>query len=256
MFEDNISEAIILVGGKGTRLKSILKDRPKPMAIVAGKPFVEWIVLLLQRQGIQRIVMCTGHLSEVVEAYFADKHNFGVEIAFSKDPFPLGTGGAIRHSLKKTVSEHLLVLNGDSYRDFDCSKLFTMHREKNAKASLCLTRVEDCRRFGSVRIDENNMIVEFVEKNQKSARGLVNSGIYLFERKIIERFPKDKKCSLENELFPKLIGKGLYGFVFSGDFIDIGTPESFVNSEDFLKKELSAQYKRINDNSPLKGKQT
>ena len=248
MFEDNISEAIILVGGKGKRLKSILKDRPKPMAIVAGKPFVEWIILLLQRQGIRRIVMCTGHLSEVVEAYFKDSHNFGVEIAISKDPFPLGTGGAIRHSLEKTVSEHLLVLNGDSYRYFNCSKLLTMHREKNAKASICLTQVDDCSRFGSVKIDENNMILEFVEKNQKSARGLVNSGIYLFEREIIERFPKDKKFSLEHELFPQLIGKGLYGFLFSGDFIDIGTPESFVNSEDFLKKELYAQYKSSKDN--------
>jgi D-glycero-alpha-D-manno-heptose 1-phosphate guanylyltransferase len=247
MFEDNISEAIILVGGKGTRLKSILTDRPKPMAIVAGKPFVEWIVLLLQRQGIQRIVMCTGHLSEVVEAYFADRHNFGVEITFSKDPFPLGTGGAIRHSLKQTVSEHLLVLNGDSYRYFDCSKLLTLHRKKNARASMCLTQVEDCSRFGSVRIDENNMILEFVEKDQTSARGLVNSGIYLFEREIIERFPKDKKFSLEHELFPQLIGKGLYGFLFSGDFIDIGTPESFVISEDFLKNELSAQTKGSND---------
>jgi len=248
MCEDHISEAIILVGGKGTRLKSILKDRPKPMAIVAGKPFVEWIVLLLQSQGIQRIIMCTGHLSEVVEEYFKDKHNFGVEIVFSKDPIPLGTGGAIRHSLKKTVSKHLLVLNGDSYRYFDCSKLFAMHREKKAKASLCLAKVEDCSRFGSVRIDENNMIVEFMEKNQDSVGGLVNSGIYLFERDIIECFPKDKKISLEHDLFPKLIGKGLYGFLFSGDFIDIGTPESFVNSEDFLKKELYAQYKSSKDN--------
>lgn len=241
MFKDNISEAIILVGGKGTRLKSILKDRPKPMAIIAGKPFVEWIVLLLQRQGIQRIVMSTGHLSEVVEEHFSDKHNFGVEIIFSRDPFPLGTGGAIRHSLNKTVSEHLLVLNGDSYRHFDCSKLLTMHMEKNAKASICLTQVEDSSRFGSVRIDENNRIVEFVEKNEKSDNGLVNSGIYLFEREIIEHFPINKNFSLEHELFPGLIGKGLYGFIFPGDFIDIGTPESFAVSEDFLNKALLAQ---------------
>ena len=235
---ENYPEAIILAGGKGTRLKSVLDDRPKPMAIIGGKPFIEWILLMLKRQGIQRTVICTGHLGEIVESYFGDSRNINMEITFARDPFPLGTGGAVRNALGKTRSKHILVLNGDSYLRVNISSFLKTHLALNARASISLVQVEDSSRYGSVKVNKDGKLLAFLEKSQKKQSGLINAGIYLLEREIVEEIPEEKMVSLEKEIFPALIGKGLYGVLSNESFIDIGTPESFNKAEKILKREF------------------
>ena len=235
---ENDIEAIILAGGKGTRLKRVLDDCPKPMAIIGGKPFIEWILLMLRRQGIQRVVMCTGHLSETVESYFGDGRSIGMEVAFAGDPFPLGTGGAVRNALGKTRSNHILVLNGDSYLRVNISNFLKTHLACNARASISLVQVEDSRRYGSVKVNKDRKVLAFLEKSPRKQPGLINAGIYLLERNVVKEIPEGKMISLEREIFPDLIGKGLYGVLCSGSFIDIGTPESFHAAVNILKDEF------------------
>ena len=234
----NTTEAIILAGGKGTRLKGILDDRQKTMAIVCGKPFIEWILLSLKKQGVKRAVICTGHLSETVESYFRDKNDIGLEIKFSRENVPLGTAGALRKALDKTNSKQILVLNGDSYFKLDLSGFLKTHIECNAKASIILMPIKDASRYGSVKIGEGGEVLAFMEKTTEEQTGLVNAGAYIFEREIIEKIPEEKKVSLETEIFPDLIGKSLYSRLYEGLFIDIGTPESFDKAEEILSEEF------------------
>lgn len=235
---ENLVDAIILAGGKGTRLRSILDDRPKPMALIAGRPFVGWLLLMLRRQGIQRVVMCTGHLSEAMESYFGNGQNIGMELVYAHDPFPLGTGGAVRNALDKTDSKRLLILNGDSYFRLDLPSFLKTHLALNARASISLVQIEDSSRYGSVKINKNGMVLGFLEKSSRRHKGLINAGIYLLEREVVEEIPEGKMISLEREIFPNLIGKGLYGMLYNEPFIDIGTPESFNKAEKILKSEF------------------
>jgi len=239
-------EAIILAGGKGTRLRSVLADRPKPMAILGGKPFLEWILLMLRRQGVQRAVICTGHLSEIVESYFGDGKDIGMQITFARDPFPLGTGGAVRNALGRTKTKHILVLNGDSYLRIDLSGFLKAHFAVNARTSLSLVQVEDSSRYGSVKINKDGKVMAFLEKLQKKEAGLINAGIYLIERNIVKEIPEGRTISLEREVFPNLIGKGLYGVPCKSPFIDIGIPESFNNAEKILKSEFEYLAQQVN----------
>ena len=236
---ENHVEAIILAGGKGTRLKNVLDDQPKSMAIIEGKPFIEWILLMLRRQGIQRAVICTGHLSEAVESYFGDGRRINMIITFARDPFPLGTGGAVRNALGKTNSKCLLILNGDSYFRLSLPTFLENHLKLNARASISLVQVKDSSRYGSVKINKDRKILAFLEKSPRIQSGLINAGIYLLERNVVKEIPEVKRISLEREIFPDLVGKGLYGVRCEGPFIDIGTPESFNKAEKILKREFA-----------------
>lgn len=221
-------DAIILVGGKGTRLQSILSDRPKPMAEVAGRPFVEWLLLALAAQGVRRVILCTSYMSEVVEAYFRDGKQWDIEIIYSSDPIPLGTAGAVRHALDLVRSDPLLVMNGDSYCRLDISRLEEVHSTRSARATLWLVWMNDCRRYGLVEIGNNGAVQAFREKLPEGRSGLINAGVYLLEREIVESIPKGRTFSMETDLFPMLIGNGLYAMVGEGPFIDIGTPEAYT----------------------------
>jgi D-glycero-alpha-D-manno-heptose 1-phosphate guanylyltransferase len=230
---------MILVGGKGTRLRSVVSDRPKPMAEVAGRPFVEWLLPFLHEQGIRRVVLCTGHLSEQVEAHFGDGRRWGMELICSRDPFPLGTGGAVRHALDRIEGDRFLVLNGDSYCRCDIRTLTQVHLRSAAQATLWLVAMEDCRRFGSVLLSEDGAVTSFAEKSLESGPGLVNAGVYLIERDAAETIPPGRAVSLEREFFPGLIGRGLYAVAGRESFIDIGTPESYAGASRFIAEEAN-----------------
>lgn len=232
------TEAMILVGGKGTRLRSAISDRPKPMAQVAGRPFVEWLLEMLREQGVQRVVLCTGHLADHVEAHFGDGARWDLELRYSRDPFPLGTGGAIRHALDQIEGDRFFVLNGDSYCRCDIQKLTDIHVHKLAKATLWLVKTDDCRRFGSVRVDDSGAVQSFAEKSSVSGCGLINAGVYLIERDAAEAIASDRSVSLETEFFPDLIGRGLFAVAGQDAFIDIGTPESYAGAGRFMTEEV------------------
>lgn len=231
-------DAVILVGGKGTRLQGVVADRPKPMADVAGRPFVEWLVLALRARGFRRVVLCTGYRSEAVANHLGDGHRLDMEIVYSHEPTPLGTGGALRRALDKIQTESFLALDGDSYCRFNLTRLQEVHRARQALATLWLTSVDDCGRYGTVEVDDTGAVRAFREKIAASQAGLINAGVCLLERSSVESIPPGRAVSIETDFLPGLIGRGLYAVVGDGVFLDIGTPEAYAMASRILQEEL------------------
>lgn len=234
-----INEAVILVGGQGTRLKSVVNDRPKSMAEVCGRPFVEWLVLALRQQGVTRLIFCAGHLGQVIEAHFGDGKRFGTEIICARELMPLGTAGALRYALDLIRSDRLVVLNGDSYCRVDLRQLLQIHQDRGALATLWLVPAEDSGRYGSVDIDSQGRVCGFREKTAAARPGLINAGVYLLERSVVGKIPRGRAVSLETEVFPGLVGSGLYAVVGKGPFVDIGTPQSYETASRMLQDEFA-----------------
>lgn len=230
-------EAMILAGGFGSRLRGILDDLPKPMARVAGKPFLEWLLRQARSQGVQSAVLCTGYLGQIVEAYFGDGSRWGVRLAYSRETSPLGTAGALRLGVDRTSAKNLVVLNGDSYCRYDLELFLHYHESREASATLWLVPVADRLRYGTVAINPDGSVSSFIEKSGRAGRGYVNSGVYLMERAILESVQPSAKVSLEKDVLPSLVGHGLYAVKGDGPFIDIGTPEAFARASSFMERE-------------------
>lgn len=226
---------MILAGGLGTRLREVVCDKPKVLAAVNDRPFLQYLLDQLSQNGIGRVVLGTGYLGEQIESAFGNSYR-GTRLVYSREPEPMGTGGALRHALPLLDSEELLVLNGDSFCDFDYRGFRALHREKGAPMSLCLAQVPDVARYGAVKVDAEGRILEFVEKGALSGAGLINAGIYLLRRAVIESVPAGRAVSLEKEVIPELIGAGLSGFRTRGRFIDIGVPEDYRAAQEFFAK--------------------
>ena len=219
---------LLLAGGLGTRLRKIVSNRPKPMIFVANRPFLEYLILQLKRYSLTDIVLCTGHLGEQIREYFGDGGRWGVQITYSYEKRPLGTGGAIKLAERLIKEENFLVMNGDSFLDIDLNRLIEYHLTREALVTMALVEVEGPERYGAVEANENGEIKSFVEKGQgESTRpGLINGGIYVLNREIFKYIPEGT-VSLEKEVFPKLTGKRFYGMLVKGFFIDIGVPEDY-----------------------------
>ncbi len=233
------TEAIILAGGKGTRLQESVKDRPKPLAEVAGRPFIEWLLLMLHMQGIRRVIVCTGHMGEMMEPHLGGGIRFDLELLYVRDPIPLGTGGAVRNAFPLLQSSSVLVLNGDSYFRFDAGSLSDFHSTHHSEATILLTKVEDSSRFGTVDVESTGEVKAFREKTNDRRSAWINAGVYLLNRGVIENIPGNLAVSLEREVFPGLIGKGLYGKPENGLFWDIGTVDSYKSSTNILSREFA-----------------
>lgn len=219
--------AIILAGGKGTRLKEIIKDVPKPMAPIANRPFLEYLILHLGQWNIKNIVLSVGYKKEIIKSYFNNGEKLGVEILYTEEEKPLGTGGAIKKAASLVDEENFIVMNGDSFFDINFDQLITFHKSRLSTVSLGLVYVSDTSRYGKVEINDKNEVIRFTEKAVCS-NGLINGGVYVFNRKIIDKIP-DGKVSLEKEILPKLINQGLYGIETKGFFIDIGVPKDYLD---------------------------
>ena len=230
--------ALILVGGLGTRLNSVISDRPKPMALVAGRPFLEWLVLMLRSQGVTKITFCTGHKAEMIQNYFGDGSRHSMCLRYSHETKPLGTGGAVRLALETEHAQRFLVLNGDSFLRSDISKLARHHLRKGTSSTMLLVHMQDRGRYGAVEVDYSGAVQSFVEKKPYPEAGLVNAGVYCFDRRVFGPLPLHRSCSLEAEILPGLIGNGLYALESSGPFLDIGTPDSFATAQTFIPKHM------------------
>ncbi len=229
-------DALLLVGGLGTRLRETVPGRPKPLAEVAGRPFVEWLLLDLRRQDVRRVTFCTGHLGEQFADRFGDGADWEMEFAYSHETSPLGTAGAIRLALGVVEASRFLVLNGDSYCPWDLRRLQDAHAARRARTTLWLARAARRDRFGSVVLEEDGRVRSFQEKAPEGAPGLVNAGIYLLERELIEQgVEPGRASSLERDVLPGLVGTGLYGVVGDEPLVDMGTAEGKEDAERVLR---------------------
>lgn len=223
--------AVLLVGGIGTRLQSVLPATPKPLAPVGDAPFLQLLVRQMQSQGIRQFVMCTGHLADQVEKEFGDGHKWGVAIAYSKESRPLGTAGAVKFAEGYfTKASDFLVMNGDSFLELNFHELIRFHRGHKGLISMAVRRVPDAARYGTVQLDTHNRVVGFREKMGASVPGIVNGGVYMFNRAVLQYIP-DGPASLEKDVFPRLLKHGVYALEQQGMFIDIGTPEDYARAQ-------------------------
>ena len=228
--------ALILAGGMGTRLRSVVSDRPKPMALVNGAPFIEILIDSLAEKGIRDFVLLVGHMADVIEDYFEAHNDKNLRIRFSREEAPLGTGGAVKNA-EDFASDPSLLINGDTFFDGAIHELLRLHSEKAADVTLSLLPVRDASRYGSVTVNEEGLITGFREKHEGIAgRGLINAGFSLISRDFIRRLPANRAFSMEREIFPKLADSGrMFGLISERSFFDIGTPESYDNFKTFIK---------------------
>ncbi len=229
-------QAILLVGGKGTRLRPLTNTTPKPMLPVAGVPFTAHQIARARDAGVTRIVLGTSYRPEVFAEYFGDGSDFGVELVYRTEEEPLGTGGGIRYAAEALTcgpDEPVLVFNGDVLSGVDLRHLVAEHETTGAAVTLYLTRVADPRAFGLVPTDAEGRVTEFREKPttvQEIVTDQINAGCYVFRRDVIDRIPVGQVVSVERDTFPGLLAQGhrLTGVVDDGYWLDLGTPLSFV----------------------------
>ena len=225
--------ALVLCGGQGTRIRSVLADRPKSMALISGTPFLQVLIKQLKTQGIDNVILGTGYMAEAIESYFGSGENFAMHIDYSRETKPLGTGGAIKLA-ESFVNDPVLVLNGDSYADWTLLPLVELLTSKNAAMVVVLQMVSDVSRFGNVVIDQNGRIVRFVEKGTSSGAGLINAGVYLLRKKIVSDLPAGIAISFEREVLPSILHLEVYGLVVHGLFIDIGVPDDLRRAQTLM----------------------
>ncbi|MFG2723122.1 sugar phosphate nucleotidyltransferase [Streptomyces sp. NPDC048416] len=231
-----MTEAILLVGGKGTRLRPLTMNTPKPMVPAAGVPFLTHQLARAKAAGVDHIVLATSYLAEVFEPYFGDGSSLGLSIEYVTEGEPLGTGGAIRNVASRLDSgpdDPVLIFNGDILTGLDIRALVDTHRSSGADVSLHLTRVDDPRAFGLVPTDGTGRVTAFLEKPQtpqEIVTDQINAGAYVFRRSVIDEIPAGRPVSVERETFPGLLARGahLQGMVDSTYWLDLGTPQAFV----------------------------
>lgn len=218
-------DAFILCGGLGTRLRPVLGDRPKALAPVAGRPFLERLLERLAAEGLERFVLCTGWGSDAIDAALPGLARYG-EVLTSREERPLGTGGALRNARGLIRSDPVFVLNGDSFSNVGLARMLQEHRAHGATVTIAVVRAQG-HEGGIVRLGEDGRIVSFAEKADPGQQSFCSAGLYLLSRALLFEASLSEEFSLEHDLFPRRVGRGAYGFVHDGSFLDIGTPERY-----------------------------
>ncbi|TQJ04798.1 nucleotidyltransferase family protein [Amycolatopsis cihanbeyliensis] len=234
-------DAVVLVGGKGTRLRPLTLSAPKPMLPTAGVPFLSHLLSRIRAAGITHVVLGTSYRAEVFEEYFGDGAALGLEIEYVVEREPLDTGGAIRNVLGHLRAEHAVIFNGDILSGADLPALVATHRDAGADVTLHLQRVADPGRFGSVPTDADGRVTAFLEKTPNPPTDQINAGCYVFRRSVVESIPAGRRVSVERETFPMLLESGahVHGFVDSSYWLDVGTPDTFVRGSADLVRGLA-----------------
>ncbi len=228
---ESFPDIIILAGGFGTRLQTVVKDVPKPMAPVDGKPFLEWLINYLSKISPNKIILSTGYKHEIIEAHFGKSYK-NIPIVYSIETYPLGTGGAIKKALNLIETENCLVLNGDTFLQIDHLNFLNFHNKSNALFSMALKPMKNPARYGTVETD-GDAIKKFNEKNPELSEGLINTGVYLMNKSIIKHFPEQEKFSFETDFMELKTGEiEMKSFITDDYFIDIGIPEDYKKAND------------------------
>jgi NDP-sugar pyrophosphorylase family protein len=224
--------AVILAGGLGTRLRAVVADRPKVLAEVDGRPFITYLLDQVASAGCHEVVLCTGYLGEQIEAAIGPTYR-GLEVTYSREAQPLGTGGALRLAVERLDAPEMLVLNGDSFCAASLAPFAEWHTARGSQASLLLAWVPDASRYGTVVLDASCRIQRFEEKRAANGPGWINAGVYLLKRDLLASLPADAVVSLEREVFPRWC---LYGFRVEAPFIDIGVPAEYARALAFFQQ--------------------
>ena len=227
-------DVLILVGGKGARLHSVVNDRPKPMADINGHPFLNKLIEYVSSFGNNRIILCAGHMAEYLIEYYNDQE-LPIEIVFSVEDIPLGTGGAIKNAEKYIRSDDFLVMNGDSFCPVNLNDLTSFHYMKNAQISMAVAKVNNVKDYGLIRFNTSRKILSFEEKKHSDENGYINTGIYIFNKSILRDIPPNTNYSLEDDFFPSVLEKRFFAYIVENEVLDIGTPERY----NFAKKYFS-----------------
>jgi mannose-1-phosphate guanylyltransferase len=239
-------QAIVLVGGEGTRLRPLTNSTPKPALTLVDRPFLAYMIEWLAGHGVTEVVLACGFLPDVLrEALSGEEERAGVAIRYVAEPEPLGTAGAIRFAadeLGDELEDRFLALNGDVLTDLDLSALLRAHREGERTATIGLHPVEDSAAFGLVRRGDGDAVLEFLEKTGEPVPGEVNAGMYALERSVLDLIPPGENVSIERDVFPRLVGKGLHGLLLEGYWVDIGTPERYLQASwDILESRVATR---------------
>lgn len=239
-----MTQGILLVGGKGTRLLPLTRDVPKPMLPVAGLPVTEHQLMAAKAAGITSIVLAASYLSEVFIPYFGDGSKWGLKLQYAVESEPLGTGGAIRNAAKLLDGgESIAIFNGDVLSSHNLAAQIAVHNARDADVTLHLTKVSDARAYGCVPMDENDRVTAFLEKMEKPVTDNINAGCYIFHPRVLTEIPLDSIVSVERDTFPKMVeaGRRIFGFVDNSYWLDIGTPRNLLQgSADLVGNALIA----------------
>jgi len=225
-------QALILAGGEGTRLRPLTSTIPKPVVPLVDRPFISYMLEWLRGHGIDDVILGCGFMADRVQRVLGDGAELGIRLQYLEEPGPLGTGGALKFA-EDLLEERFFMLNGDVLADLDLTAQLEQHERTGARATLALFPVEDPSAYGLVRCNADHSVHEFIEKPgvEELDTNLISAGAYILEREILDGMPPaGTNVSIEREVFPRLVGAGLYGYVASGYWMDIGTPERYLKA--------------------------
>lgn len=229
-------KAVVLAGGRGTRLRKAVSGLPKSLAPIGKQPFLNYLLGWLRSQGITEVILAVGHRRRAIVQHYTRHQPQGMSLRYSVETTALGTGGALRNLQSLLIGEEFLVLNGDSIFDVDLRQMLCFHRRHRAQATLALASPTETGRYGSVLLDARSRIKAFIEKQalpspdgsgKTQPPRLISGGLYIMTKAVFRHIPRGREVSLEKEVFPRLIGGPFYGFPWEGYFIDIGIPEDY-----------------------------
>jgi mannose-1-phosphate guanylyltransferase len=257
-------QAVILVGGEGTRLRPLTSTVPKPVVPLVDRPFLVYMLEWLKRHGIDDIVLAMGYLPTAVRNVLGDGSAYGVRLRYVEEPDPRGTAGALKFA-ESLLDERFLMLNGDVLTDIDLSAQIAQHEATGATGTLALVPVDDPSAYGLVRLEEDNAVREFVEKpsSDQIDTNLISAGAYVLERSILDLVAPDRNVSIEREIWPQLVGHGLYGFPAEAYWLDIGTPERYLqgtfdiiegNVKTAVRDDLGDSYRSVEPTAEIGGR--
>jgi mannose-1-phosphate guanylyltransferase len=257
-------QAVILVGGEGTRLRPLTSTVPKPVVPLVDRPFISFMLEWLGQHGVDDVIMSCGFLATSVRNVLGDGSGLGIRLRFVEEPDPRGTAGALKFA-EPMLDERFLMLNGDVLTDIDLTAQIAQHERTAAKATLALVPVADPSAYGLVHLHEDHSVRDFLEKPSSDAidTNLISAGAYVLEREILELVPPDRNVSIEREVWPLLVGNGLYGFPSEAYWLDIGSPERYLqgtfdiiegNVETAVGERLGSDWLAIDESADVLGR--
>jgi len=229
-------DTLILCGGKGTRLQTVVPDKPKILADIGGSPFIEYLLNYLEKEGIKRIILCTGYKHNQIKEWVRSSYHGELDILFSREKKIMGTGGAIKNAEKFIKSDLFIVLNGDSYCKIDYQKFTQNHLRNNALITIVVSEIKDTSEYGSIFFNKENKVFDFVEKQSIDEGNHINAGIYCIEKRGLNLMPSRESFSIEKDFFPSLVENDMYAYKSNSEFIDIGTPKNLRMAKFILGK--------------------